>query len=121
MPRLSIIALAAVLAFAAPSLAVAETKTVRVMQQYGLPYVPQMVMQSRELIEKHAKAAGITDLTVTYNHVAGASQSADALLTDSADFVSVGVPTLITLWSKDAWYAARGAWPVCRAIHAILT
>ena len=58
MSKLSLrIALLGALALLSPRLA-AELAEINVAQQYGISYLPLMVMEEQKLIEKHAKAAG---------------------------------------------------------------
>ena len=47
---------ALLLAIAAP--AAAELSEINVAQQYGVSFLPLMVMERDKLVEKHAKAAG---------------------------------------------------------------
>ncbi len=51
-------AVAAVALFAAVAPARAEMAEINVAQQYGISYLPLMIMEDQKLIEKHAKAAG---------------------------------------------------------------
>jgi len=80
----------------------AETSEVRAAQQFGLSYLPLMIMEDSKLIEKHAKVAGLGDVKVTWAKLGGPGAMNDALLSGSLDFGTGGVPSLITLWSKTA-------------------
>ena len=61
------LALAAALSAMGLSLpALAETKEVRIAQQFGISYLPLQVMKEKGLLEKRAKAAGLGDLKVTW-------------------------------------------------------
>ena len=77
----------------------AEMSEIHVAQQYGISYLPLMIMEDRKLIEKHAKAAGV-DLTVDWSKFAGGTVMNDALLSGSLQFASGGVGPLVTLWAK---------------------
>jgi NitT/TauT family transport system substrate-binding protein len=92
--------LAALLACAllAPT-ARAEMAEINVAQQYGISYLPLMIMEDQKLIEKHARAAGM-DVTVGWAKFAGGNVMNDALLSGSLQFASGGVGPLITLWAK---------------------
>src|SRR5437764_10202287 len=92
---------AAVLAAAllVPKIASAEANTVRVAKQFGVAYMQYMVMQDLKLIEKHAKAAGL-DITTEWATFRSSDVMNDALISGSVDFVSLGVPGIITIWSK---------------------
>ena len=91
--------LAAALALHAPS-AHAEATSLRVAKQFGLGYLQFMVMQDKRLIEAHAKAAGLGDIAVEWATFRSSDVMNDALISGSVDFVSLGVPGLITIWSK---------------------
>ena len=87
-------------AIAATSLtARAEISEIKVAQQYGISYLPLMIMEDQKLIEKHAKAAGI-DVKVGWAKFAGGNVMNDALLSNSLQFASGGVGPLVTLWAK---------------------
>jgi NitT/TauT family transport system substrate-binding protein len=87
-----------VLAFAAQ--APAETTRIRAAQQYGLSYLALMLMEDGNLVEKHAKSAGLGAVKVTWAKLGGPGAMNDALLSGGLDFASGGVPSLITLWAK---------------------
>ena len=78
----------------------AEVSAITVAQQYGIGYLPLMVMQQQRLIEKQAKAAGLGDLKVSWVKFAGSNVANDALLSGDLQFAAVGVPPLITMWAK---------------------
>src|ERR1044072_62134 len=92
-----IVAIAAWLA--APSQAAAEANVVRVAKQFGVGYMQYMVMQELKLVEKHAKAAGL-DITTEWATFRSSDVMNDALISGSVDFVSLGVPGIITIYSK---------------------
>lgn len=92
-------AAALALALHAPG-AMAEVGEVKVAQQYGISYLPLMYMQHMNLIEKHAKAAGLADLKVAWMQFAGGNVMNDAILSGSLHFASGGVGPLVTLWAK---------------------
>ncbi len=93
-------AIAAALAGAIASAAHAEVKEVRMSKQFGLPYLPMIVIEAQHLIEKNAKAAGLGDVKTTWTQRAGPAAELDALLAGQADFIGPGVPTLATIWDK---------------------
>ncbi len=99
MHRLAV-AIALLVALLLPNAARAEANTVRVAKQFGLAYMQYMVMQELKLIEKHAKAAGLGDVTVEWATFRSSDVMNDALISGSVDFVSLGIPGLITIWSK---------------------
>ncbi len=91
-------ALIACLLFAAP--AHAEVGEVVLAKQFGLPYLPFMVMEERGLVEKHAKALGLPDLKVKHVSIAGTAGMIDALLARSVHVGSGGVHAMLLLWDK---------------------
>jgi NitT/TauT family transport system substrate-binding protein len=80
--------------------AAAETNQIRASKQYGLSYLPLMIMEDQKLVEKHAAALGLKDITVSWVTLGGPNAMNDALLSGSLDFGAGGVPNLVTLWSK---------------------
>ncbi len=97
-----IFAVFAVLAglFASPPEARAEANTLRVAKQFGIAYMQFFVMEDQKMIEKHAKAAGLGDITVEFNQFRSSDVMNDALISGSVDFVCLGIPGIITIWSK---------------------
>jgi NitT/TauT family transport system substrate-binding protein len=85
--------------FASPGAARAEANVVRVAKQFGVGYMQYMVMQELKLIEKHAKAAGL-DITTEWATFRSSDVMNDALISGSVDFVSLGIPGIITINSK---------------------
>jgi NitT/TauT family transport system substrate-binding protein len=77
----------------------AEIAEVTIAQQFGVAFLPFMLMERDNLVEKHAKAAGI-ELKTNWQKVAGPSVINDGLLSGTVHFGAVGAPSLITLWSK---------------------
>ena len=78
----------------------AEVSEFKIAEQYGISYLPLMIMEDQKLIEKHAKAAGIADLKVTWSKFAGGNVMNDALLSNSLDIATGGVGPFITLWAR---------------------
>ncbi len=76
-----------------------EMAEIKVAQQYGISYLPLMLMEEQKLIEKHAKAAGL-DVKVGWAKFAGGNVMNDALLSNTLQFASGGVAPLATLWSR---------------------
>lgn len=80
--------------------ALAEDKEIKIARQYGISYLPLMMMEKLKLVEKHAKAAGLGDVTVEWKTLAGGADMNEALLSKSIDFVSGGVAPMIKIWAK---------------------
>src|ERR671929_129273 len=87
------------LALAASPPARAEVAEITVAQQFGVSFLPLMLMERDALIEKHAKAAGIA-LKVNWSTVAGPSVMNDGLISNAIHFAAQGAPSLITLWDR---------------------
>jgi len=83
-----------------PRHAAAEATSLRVAQQYGLGYLQFMVMQDQKLIEKHAKASGLGDIAVEWATFRSSDVMNDALISRTVDFVCLGIPGVLTIWSK---------------------
>jgi len=95
-----------VLTFAAAALSLAilpaahaEMSEIHVSRQYGISYLPLMIMEDQKLIEKHAKAAGV-DVKVDWSKFASGAVMNDALLSGNLQFASGGVAPFTTLWAK---------------------
>ena len=97
-------ALFAMAAFAAalalPQGARAEATSLRVAKQFGVAYMQFMIMEDQKMIEKQAKAAGLGDITVEFNQFRSSDVMNDALISRNLDFACLGLPGLITIWSK---------------------
>jgi NitT/TauT family transport system substrate-binding protein len=57
-------------------------------------------MEKHQLLEKHAKAAGIPEVKVVWATFNSPAAMNDALLSGSVDIVSGGVPGLLTIWAR---------------------
>ncbi len=79
----------------------AAQETIVFGKQYGLPYLPLMVMEHYRLVEKHAARAGLT-LKPEYKTLGGTMSLVDALISGQMTFGVTGVPGLATLWDKTA-------------------
>ncbi|MGB9366316.1 MAG: ABC transporter substrate-binding protein [Xanthobacteraceae bacterium] len=77
----------------------AEVSEVRLSKQYGLPYLPFMVMENFQFLEKQADKQGLT-LKVSWTTLSNASAMMEAILSGQMDFITPGVPTLATMWDK---------------------
>src|SRR3954470_15517897 len=75
--------------------AAAEVQTVRFARQLGLGYLQLYIAQDLKLVEKHAKEAGLGDVTASYALLGNPSAINDALLSGSADFGAAGIPPFI--------------------------
>ena len=66
----------------------------------GVGFLPLMMMREHALIEKHAHAAGLDDVRVTWIDLGGPAVMNDALLSGSVDFIAAGPPAFLTLWDR---------------------
>ncbi len=78
----------------------AEATTARAAKQFGLGYVNYMVMEEQQLIEKYAKAAGLGEIKVEWATFRSSDVMNDALISGNVDFVSLGIPGLLTIWDR---------------------
>ena len=98
--RATALALFLALSSASTTSARAEVNEIVVAQQYGVSFLPLMVMEKHALVEKHAAAAGLADFKVVWAKVAGPSAMNDGLISNAIQFAAQGAPSMITLWDK---------------------
>src|SRR5271170_501050 len=77
-----------------------EAHEIRIAQQYGIAYLPLIVLKEQHLVEQFARAAGLPDLTVSWWQFSSATGMNDALLSRNLDVASGGIAPLITLWAR---------------------
>lgn len=99
-------------AFAAPTPALAEGK-VRIVEQFGFPYLPLHIIREKGLLQQEAAKLGIPDAEIEWAKVSGGAAANDALLSGSVDVAAAGVGPLLTIWDR-----TRGAQDV-RGIGAL--
>jgi NitT/TauT family transport system substrate-binding protein len=85
-------------ALTAPALA--ADQEIRLAQQFSMGYLQLNVMQHEQLIEKHAKALGVSDPKVSWFKFNGPTAVNEALISGNVDIGSGGVPGLLTLWAR---------------------
>jgi NitT/TauT family transport system substrate-binding protein len=78
----------------------AEVSELRVAKQPGLSYLPAVIAEKLNLVEKHARAAGLPDLKVNWTRLTSGGASNDALLSGNVDLVISGGPNMLILWAK---------------------
>jgi NitT/TauT family transport system substrate-binding protein len=98
LPVVSSLAGVALTAFAAA--AVAQVPEIRFARQFSMGYLQFNVMEKHQLLEKHARAAGIPEVKVVWATFNSPAAMNDALLSGSVDIVSGGVPGLLTIWAR---------------------
>jgi NitT/TauT family transport system substrate-binding protein len=77
----------------------ASAETVRIAQQFGLSYLPLILMQDGGLLEAEGRARGL-DLTVEWLTFTGGPPINDALISGSIDLAAGGVGPMLTLWGR---------------------
>ncbi|SCY33217.1 ABC transporter substrate-binding protein [Microvirga guangxiensis] len=82
------------------SSAAAEASKVRFADQIGLLYLPMRVAIEKKLVEKHAKEAGLGDVTVEVSQFSGGGAVNTAILSGGVDFAAGGIPPLLKLWDR---------------------
>ena len=80
--------------------ATAEVSEVKIARQYGIGYLPMMIMERDRLLEKHAASEGLSNVTVTWETFAGAGPMNDAMLSGDLHFAAVGTTSVPILWAK---------------------
>jgi NitT/TauT family transport system substrate-binding protein len=73
---------------------------VRVARQYGIGYLQMAVMERQRLIERHARSAGLGDVTVVWHTIGDPAAGNDAMLAGDVDFVAGGLGSFTTLWDR---------------------
>jgi NitT/TauT family transport system substrate-binding protein len=80
--------------------ACAEAASVRVARQYGIGYLQTMVMEHDRLIEKHARALGAGEVTVTWSTFGDGTFANDAMISGNLDYAAGGLGSFLTLWDR---------------------
>lgn len=89
-----------ILLAAHPGVTRAEVSEITIAQQYGMAYLQFLVMQRDHLIVKHAKAAGLGDVKVTWHKFSASNIMYDAVLSGDLQIASGGLTPLITIWAR---------------------
>ncbi len=92
--------LAALLLLLLAAHARAETAQLRIGVQYGTSMLAVMLMENGKLIEKHARAAGLPDVAVSYRNISGPVAMSDGVLSGALDIGINGAPSVLLLWDK---------------------
>src|SRR5215216_1438886 len=77
-----------------------ENKQIRIAKQYGISYLPIMVMEEKLLIEKHARQQGLGDVKTEWMQFSSGTAMNEALISGTLDLASGGVGPLVTIWAK---------------------
>ncbi len=92
--------MAAVVSFLLMAAPLAQAETIKIARQYGVAFIPFLLMEDQHLIEQHAAALGEPGLVVDWVVLSGAAAMNDGLLSGSIAFGSGAPPALILLWDK---------------------
>jgi NitT/TauT family transport system substrate-binding protein len=84
----------------AANVAHAEVREVRIAQQFGVAYLPMMVMKNAKLIERQADKLGVGPLKVTWNTFGSGADMNTALLASTLDFAAAGVGPVLQIWGR---------------------
>ena len=87
----------ALAAFLAVAPAHADDAKVRISRQPGFVYLPAVLAEQRKLIEKHAKAAGLGDVTVEWVNLTSGAAGNDGLLSGNLDIVDSGSTNMLLI------------------------
>jgi NitT/TauT family transport system substrate-binding protein len=93
-------ALAAAMAGLFAATAAAQAPEIRFARQFSMGYLQFNIMEHHQLLQKHAKAAGVGEVKVVWATFNSPAAMNDALLSGSVDIVSGGVPGLLTIWAR---------------------
>lgn len=77
-----------------------EASQIRIAQQFGLAYLPLMVMRQLGLIEKHIASAGLTNPRILWNRYPSGEAMNEALKLGLLDVASGGVVPLLQQWDQ---------------------
>lgn len=91
--------------------AIAEVAKLSLAQQHGTAFIPMMIMQEYQLIEKHAEKAGLPKPQVNWVSLAGPMIN-DGLISGSLQYAAAGAPTLAIL-SDRTKRGVRGVGMIC--------
>jgi NitT/TauT family transport system substrate-binding protein len=108
--RATTITLAVALALRIFSIAPAhadDAKEVRIGYGFGIGFLPLMVIEKLQLIDKHSKAATGAPAPASFTRFSGSSAMQDAVLADAIDMGGYGIPALLIAWEKTRGTASQ--------------
>ncbi len=88
-----------ILGFLLLTIGAARAEAVRIARQYGISYLPLMVMQDQHLLEKEGQARGL-DLAPQYLVFTSGETINEALISGNLDLASGGVGPMLTIWAR---------------------
>lgn len=78
----------------------AEVSEVRITKQFGVGFLPLMVMEDQKLVEKQSKAAGLPEVKGVFMTLSNPAAMNDGLLSGQIDYGTNGPPAVITIWAR---------------------
>lgn len=78
----------------------AEVSEVRITKQFGVGFLPLMVMEDQKLVEKQSKAAGLAEVKGVFMTLNNPAAMNDGLLSGQIDYGTNGPPAVITIWAR---------------------
>src|SRR4051794_23992458 len=100
MRRMAYAAGALLLSFRLALPAVAEVDKVLITYQPGLTYMPVILAGKNKLIQKHAAAAGLSNVTVDWIRLTSGGATVEALVTNNVDVATSGATNLLAAWDR---------------------
>jgi len=83
-----------------PRAVLAEVSEISIAHQFGVAFLPLMVMRNGKLIEKHAERMGISPLKVNWATFGSGADMNIALISRTLDFASGGVAPVLQVWDR---------------------
>ncbi len=77
----------------------ARAETIRIARQFGISYLPLILMQDQKLLEAEARARGV-ELSAEWVTFTGGPPINDALISGTIDVAAGGVGPMLTLWAR---------------------
>lgn len=78
----------------------ADVDTITVARQFGIAFLPFLIMEADHLIEKHADALGLPGFKVDWVVLSSGAAANDGLLSGQLAFGVGAVPAMLLLWDR---------------------
>ncbi len=92
----------------------AEIPGMTFVRQFGVAYIPLLIMEEDRLIEKHAEALGLPGFKVDWKVLTSGAVTNDGLLSGQLSFGIGAIPAMLLLWDK-----TRGAANAVRGVTGV--
>ena len=100
LPALTAILVACTSWLSGHSTATAEATEVSIVRQFGIHYLPLVIMEHERLVPKAGDTEGLNDLKVNWAQLSGGTTVNDALLANAVQLSAGGVGPLVVLWDR---------------------